>query len=221
MNFIPSVSSGQNYTFSVFLKAKELKYVCLIFLNDFAGRYFDLENGTLLGTQGSTPTNSKIEDFGNGWYRCSITDNATSTTKFSGVYLSEDGTSIGPFTPTNTNGVYVWGAMMEQKSFAASYIPTAGAAETRVGETCNNAGNANTFNSAEGVLYAEIAALADDLTFRLVSVSDGTNNNTVKLGYRSNSNNIYYEVYGEGEPLFLLHPYTVSSKYWIPYVSSF
>ena len=34
-------------------------------------------------------------------------------------------------------------------------------------------------------------------------------------------NNIYYEVYGEGEPLFLLHPYTLSSKYWIPYVSSF
>lgn len=34
-------------------------------------------------------------------------------------------------------------------------------------------------------------------------------------------NNIYYEVYGEGEPLFLLHPWTLSSKYWIPYVSDF
>ncbi len=33
--------------------------------------------------------------------------------------------------------------------------------------------------------------------------------------------NIYYEVYGEGKPLFLLHPYTASSKYWIPYVSDF
>lgn len=36
-----------------------------------------------------------------------------------------------------------------------------------------------------------------------------------------NGNNIYYEVYGEGEPLFLLHGYTLSSKYWIPYVSHF
>jgi len=34
-------------------------------------------------------------------------------------------------------------------------------------------------------------------------------------------NNIYYEVYGEGEPVFLLHPWTLSSKYWIPYVSDF
>ncbi|XOV94058.1 MAG: alpha/beta fold hydrolase [Bacteroidota bacterium] len=33
--------------------------------------------------------------------------------------------------------------------------------------------------------------------------------------------NVYYEVYGEGEPLFLLHGYTGSSKYWIPYVSYF
>jgi pimeloyl-ACP methyl ester carboxylesterase len=34
-------------------------------------------------------------------------------------------------------------------------------------------------------------------------------------------NNIYYEVYGEGEPLFLLHAYTLSSKDWIPYVPDF
>ena len=34
-------------------------------------------------------------------------------------------------------------------------------------------------------------------------------------------NNIYYEVYGEGEPLIFLHPWTLSSKYWIPYVLDF
>ncbi len=36
-----------------------------------------------------------------------------------------------------------------------------------------------------------------------------------------NGKNIYYEVYGKGEPLFLLHGYSHSSKYWIPYVSDF
>ena len=154
MSFSPSVSSGQDYTFSVFLKAKELKFVCLIFLNGVAGRYFDLENGTVLGTFGATPTDSKIEDFGNGWYRCSITDSATSTTKFSGVYLSENGTSIDSITPTTTNGVYVWGAMMEQQSYATSYIPTAGTTITRAAETCNN--SKPSVNSTEGVLYADI-----------------------------------------------------------------
>jgi pimeloyl-ACP methyl ester carboxylesterase len=30
--------------------------------------------------------------------------------------------------------------------------------------------------------------------------------------------NIYYEVYGQGDPLFLLHGYTHSSKEWLPFV---
>jgi pimeloyl-ACP methyl ester carboxylesterase len=32
---------------------------------------------------------------------------------------------------------------------------------------------------------------------------------------------IYYETYGEGEPLFFLHGYTQSSKYWLPYAFDF
>lgn len=36
-----------------------------------------------------------------------------------------------------------------------------------------------------------------------------------------NGKNIYYEVYGEGEPLFFLHGYSLSSKHWQPYVADF
>lgn len=36
-----------------------------------------------------------------------------------------------------------------------------------------------------------------------------------------NGKNIYYEVYGEGKPLLLLHGYTLSSKSWLPYVKDF
>jgi pimeloyl-ACP methyl ester carboxylesterase len=36
-----------------------------------------------------------------------------------------------------------------------------------------------------------------------------------------NGKNIYYEVYGKGEALFLLHGYTLSSKSWLPYVEAF
>jgi len=36
-----------------------------------------------------------------------------------------------------------------------------------------------------------------------------------------NGKNIYYEIYGKGKPLFLLHGYTLSSKSWIPYVKDF
>lgn len=36
-----------------------------------------------------------------------------------------------------------------------------------------------------------------------------------------NGKSIYYEIYGKGEPLFLLHGYTLSSKSWFPYVNDF
>ena len=36
-----------------------------------------------------------------------------------------------------------------------------------------------------------------------------------------NGKSIYYEIYGKGEPLFLLHGYTLSSKSWLPYVEDF
>ena len=36
-----------------------------------------------------------------------------------------------------------------------------------------------------------------------------------------NGNQIYYEVYGEGKPLFLLHTFTLSSKSWRPFVSEY
>lgn len=36
-----------------------------------------------------------------------------------------------------------------------------------------------------------------------------------------NGKEIYYEVYGSGTPLLLLHGYTLSSKSWLPYVQDF
>ena len=188
LSYTPSVTNGETYTFSVFLKKKELQYVALIFLNDFAGQFFDLENGTILGAISGGPINSKIEDYGNGWYRCSITDVATSTTKFSGVYLSEDGTGYGNITPTNTDGVYIYGFQIEQGNIS-SYIPTNGSAVTRAAETCNNAGNADLFDSS-GVLYADIAALANDGTNRFISISDDAGANVVRLRYSTVDNEI-------------------------------
>ena len=54
----------------------------------------------------------------------------------------------------------------------STYIPTNGSIATRLADVANNSGNSTLINSTEGVLYAEIAALADDLTFRYISISD-------------------------------------------------
>ena len=104
----------------------------------------------------------------------------------------------GSYTTDDTADILIWGAQAEDLSYATSYIPTDGTSVTRNQDVCNNGGSAASINSTEGVLYAEIAALADDGTFRLISLSDGTNNNTIKIGYRSNLNAIYFEIKSSG-----------------------
>ncbi len=115
------------------------------------------------------------------WQRFSYSENST-TSNFAGVELR------GTFTSLEAD-VSLWGFQFENQSYATSVIPTSGSTVTRTQETCVNAGNASTFNSAEGVLYAEIAALADDETHRYISLSDGTNKNRIIIRYVAGGSN--------------------------------
>ena len=90
----------------------------------------------------------------------------------------------------NTDGLYIWGAQAEVGAYPTSYIPTNGAASTRLQDIANNSGNSDLINSTEGVLYAEIAALANDGTYRIFSLSDGTTNERVYIQYTSASNTV-------------------------------
>jgi hypothetical protein len=102
--------------------------------------------------------------------------------------------SINTYSGATARDIELFGAQREAGSYPTSYIPTQGATATRVAEVCNSAGNDQVINSTEGVLYAEISALANDLSFRLITLSDGTTNNRISFGYRSTSNAIYCEI---------------------------
>jgi hypothetical protein len=84
--------------------------------------------------------------------------------------------------------VIIWGAQVEALSYATSYIPTNGSTVTRLQDAAFGAGSSDLINSTEGVLYAEIAALANDGTYRLMSLNDGTTTNRMYLGYMSTDN---------------------------------
>ena len=91
-----------------------------------------------------------------------------------------------------TSAIYVYGAQIEEGSYATSYIPTYGITITRAAETANNCGAAQDFNDDEGVLFVEIAALANDGSNRRISLSDGTTSNEIVLGYHNASNEIRF-----------------------------
>jgi len=167
----PSVTSGTEYTFSVFVKKpsdSDIDFAYLLFASKFSTTrfYFNIAEGTSLDTGGT------IIDYGNGWYRLSASATANSSGNGTfGVNLT-DAYGNNTYSGTGNGSMYFWGGQAEpNSSYPTSYIPTSGSSVTRVAETANGAGDANTFNDSEGVLYAEISALADDGTSRRISLS--------------------------------------------------
>jgi len=140
---------------------------------------FDLSNGTV--SEESVGWTGFIENYGNGWYRCTaISNNETGTFSLGVTAASES--------------VYMWGAQLES-GYKTSYIPTTTAAVTRSAETATDSADAATFNSLEGVLYIETSALSNDLSERRFGLSDGTSSNVIRVGYTSVSNIIIAVVY--------------------------
>jgi len=161
---ISYTSSVATYILSCYLKG----------VNGGEEIFFDLDNG-----------NNNLITLTNEWVRYDFTK-TVSTTGTRSIRIGLRGGS----TTDDTASFYIYGAMLEQNSFTTSYIPTNGSTVTRLADVCNNSGNSDLINSTEGVLYAEVSALANDGTVRYLSLTDGTSNNRVLILYYSSANNI-------------------------------
>ena len=123
----------------------------------------------------------------NEWQRVELDRNGNAET-FTGFSLR------GGISTVDTADVLVWGFQVEQRSYATSYIPTQGSAVTRIGDVCNNGGNDQVINSTEGVLYAEISALANDGTTRTISLNDNSGSNVIRISNTTTSNEVNFIV---------------------------
>jgi hypothetical protein len=172
-----SVTSGTAYSLSVFAK-KQNKNFLGIRANSVSSipSYFDLENGTL-GDINPLHT-AKIEDYGNGWYRCSISY-TTNSTIAGHIFYPTDGSSL---TVTDSGGIYLFGAMHEAGSYGTSYIPTLGAAVTRLADAASKTGISSLIGQTEGTLYLEFSTQPEGNGDTRISISDVTTNNWVFLG---------------------------------------
>ena len=98
-----------------------------------------------------------------------------------------------------TGTIYFYGGQVEELSHPTSLIYTTGATSTRNADVCNNSGSAQDFNSEEGVLYAELASLAEYLGgSKNFAISDGTNNNVIKFSFKNTSNQIGVNIKSNG-----------------------
>ena len=206
--------SGE-FTISIFVKKAERDKIWLGNVSTVEYSIFDLtnESSTNAGT-----TSSKIENYGNGWYRCTVVDTLNQSA-FLSFGLVDDNNNIN-YQGDGTSGLYAWGFQYEaNSSYPTSYIPTSGSIATRSAETCNNAGDVNTFNDSEGVLFWD-GYIPNDGNEKILQISDGNNTNVVRVFARANGDDVRFQITNGGInslsqeiPISSNNYYKISLKY--------
>jgi hypothetical protein len=103
------------FTLSVYAKKKEKDFVVLYDSN--TGRtYFNLDTGTVGTVHGGNT--AKIEDAGDGWFRCSVTFTASSGT-VKAFYVGDTDNST---VVTDSGGIYIYGPQLEEGTTASDFV---------------------------------------------------------------------------------------------------
>ena len=184
-----TLANSTTYTLSLYAKYVSRQNMIINIFNGASSQYvnYNIQNGTIVGSTGDVT--ASITSVGNGWYRLTYTRTmAASGGSNHRIGLADD-TGSETYTGSNKQTL-IYGCQIEAGTYATSYIPTTTTTATRSAETCNGAGDVNTFNDSEGVLFAEISALANDLTDRSLSLSSGYYNNRIEIRYNDSSNGI-------------------------------
>jgi hypothetical protein len=158
------------YTFSGFFKKQSTSNVEIYLFQSVGGfkarASINLDAGTITASVGT----ATITNYGNGWYRASVTGTFTlGLISTCGIYNE---------STTGTRNVYAYGCQVEQASYATSYIPTLSTSVTRVADDCYL--NPQTLLGAtQGSWFADI----QDFRFEVT----GTTTPSVYVGYNASN----------------------------------
>jgi len=142
-----TLTASTTYTFSIFVKSAERSNIFIsLRKSDYStrfGGFFNLTTKTFSGetAAGGTLLSSSIIEYTNNWFRLTITgDIGANTAAVTTLYHCDTNNDIG-YAGNGTSGIFVWGAQLEQKSFATSYIPTEGSTKTRNADNASITGS--------------------------------------------------------------------------------
>ena len=132
-------------------------------------------------------TNYSVVDFGDGWYKVSITKTTNGTgTGLIGVCLINNASAVRRevWTGNDVDGVYIWGAQLEEGSYPTSYIPTSGSTVTRAADVVELTGVADLIGDSEGTLFVEF--LSFEKQGSPLAISDGSFSNVAQVNLGTN-----------------------------------
>jgi len=204
------------YSFLLFVKAGEsskLRVQGANYFTNITGADFDLIAKT--ATNLDEAVNASIVEMSDGWFKCTFT---SLNNAFVGgnahyrIYLLDD-LGATSYTGDGTSGLYIYGAQLEQGSYATSYIPTSGGTVTRAADNCTNAGNEQVINSTEGVLYYE-ASYIDGSDYNSISLSNNSGFEKLRTWY-DNTNLVFASFVNDVNQTFISYPISKNISYKI------
>jgi hypothetical protein len=194
-----SVTSGVAYTASAFVKKAtgSIDWIQIILGTvGFGSQYanFNLTTGQFGNVSGLT---TRVEEHANGWYRISVTRNATvttSTTATLGINFinNTNGTTSGPsYAGSTSNQFLLTMCQFEAGSFPTSYIPTTTGTVARAADVCTITGPAfsELYNQSEGTLLVNAEEFRRGLSYTpIVRIANSTNVQTNRYQIGTNGN---------------------------------
>ena len=167
-----SMTSGLQYTASVFVRAAELTLISLGSSNSSlwsASATFNLSNGLVTAGSGT------IEPIGSNWYRCAVSGLCSTTSTNVGFEIT---TSSG--VGSLGDGLDVYGAQLEAGSNPTTLINTSGSSVTRNADACSLTNVADRIGQTEGTIYGEFDFKDHSTgTRRLLCLTDGSSSNRI------------------------------------------
>ena len=148
---------------SVFAKANTSTSKFKIIEQYYSGQQtlFDLNLGVV---EFNNSAGSKIENFGNGWFRCTHIQS----------YTSGQTNSTFAFRTPTAESLFLYGAQLEQGSYPTSYIPTYGTSQTRSNDSCAATSVSDLIGQTQGTLFAQVGDFPEEYNGRIFAISDGT-----------------------------------------------
>jgi hypothetical protein len=186
-NFGLTTFTAAAYTASIFAKKGGRDWFALqLYHGSNHIAYFNLNTGAVgTITAGATAT---ITNYGNGWYRCTITATTTANAGGIAIYSANADNSI---TYAGTNGLaagYFYGLQLELGAYATSYIPTLGSAVTRGWDAASKTGISSLIGQTEGTIFIDT---------NLDTIS-GQTNDPVLIHLKGSGVETYIEIYDTG-----------------------